>query len=387
MTDLVIVGCCLGVALILLFAERVWIERVRRAVPVRVAVMGMRGKSSVVRLIAAGLRGGGHSVIYKTTGSRAIIGLPQADEIPIRRRSLPTPLEQRRVLHLSRRSRADTLVVETMSIRAESLRVELASILAPRVVALTAFREDHLSDLPDPIRAFADAPPRRAVVISAPDIPDELRRRMIERGLAVHAVDPDSAAGHLQELPYPEWPVNLAIALDVCERLGVPSESALDGMRTVMPDVGALAAWQLDLHGSKWCIVNGFAANDPASTRLVLERSLDRWAQPGDGCVGLLNLRSDRGDRTEQWLRTLGHGNWPFDDLAVVGAVPWALARQLRRVLGEVPLIVRSGAVDVILEKIHSLRPNGGVLFGFGNMGGPGGKLVEWCRQKGEPLR
>ena len=42
-------------------------------IPIRIHVNGSRGKSSVVRLIAAGLRAGGHTTIAKTTGTSARI--------------------------------------------------------------------------------------------------------------------------------------------------------------------------------------------------------------------------------------------------------------------------------------------------------------------------
>ncbi len=41
------------------------------AVPIRIHVNGTRGKSSVARLIAAGLRAGGICTVAKTTGSAA----------------------------------------------------------------------------------------------------------------------------------------------------------------------------------------------------------------------------------------------------------------------------------------------------------------------------
>ncbi|MCH2454865.1 MAG: poly-gamma-glutamate synthase PgsB, partial [Idiomarina sp.] len=42
-------------------------------IPVRVHVNGTRGKTSVTRLIAAGLRAGGKRVCAKTTGSAAAV--------------------------------------------------------------------------------------------------------------------------------------------------------------------------------------------------------------------------------------------------------------------------------------------------------------------------
>lgn len=386
MRDLLIVGACLGIVLALLAGERIWIKRLWKSIPTRVVVMGTRGKSSVVRLITAGLRGGGHRVAYKTTGSRAIIGYPNGDEHPVRRRSLPTPLEQRRILQLAKRSRANTVVVEAMSIRVESLRVELGKIVAPQIVAITSFRPDHLHDLPDPIHAFAEAVPLGAVVICPSNAPDNLRQRLVDRNIPVHAIDPDAGTRNLFSLPYQEWPINLALALEICRHLGVPAESALEGMRSIRPDLGALSAWRVDLAPGAWCAVNGFAANDPESTKLVLECALERWGQPHGFRVGLLNLRKDRGDRTEQWTDELCHGMWPLNRLAVVGAVPWSVQRRLRRAFGERLLIIRETAPDRILAEIASNHPEGGFLFGFGNMGGAGMRLVESWRQGGIPV-
>ncbi len=45
--------------------------------------MGTRGKSSVTRLIAAGLRAGGKKVLAKTTGSAPRLIFEDGSEIPI----------------------------------------------------------------------------------------------------------------------------------------------------------------------------------------------------------------------------------------------------------------------------------------------------------------
>ncbi|MFP3354378.1 poly-gamma-glutamate synthase PgsB, partial [Pseudoalteromonas sp. SIMBA_153] len=56
-----------------------------RKIPVRVHVNGTRGKTSVTRLIAAGLRSGGKRICAKTTGSAAAITDPDGREFPIYR--------------------------------------------------------------------------------------------------------------------------------------------------------------------------------------------------------------------------------------------------------------------------------------------------------------
>jgi len=83
MTDLLIAGGCLALVLSLLGLERFAIDRIRARIPLRIAVTGTRGKTSVVRLIAAGrwfadlgqdhrIGGTGHpSGWYRGTGTAA----------------------------------------------------------------------------------------------------------------------------------------------------------------------------------------------------------------------------------------------------------------------------------------------------------------------------
>jgi len=57
-------------------------RRLRR-IPIRIHVNGTRGKSSVSRLIAAGLRAGGIRTCCKTTGTLPRMILPDGSEYPV----------------------------------------------------------------------------------------------------------------------------------------------------------------------------------------------------------------------------------------------------------------------------------------------------------------
>ena len=65
------------------------------AIPVRVHVNGTRGKSSVTRLIAAGMRSGGVTTCAKTTGTLARMILPDGRELPVFRPAKANVIEQR----------------------------------------------------------------------------------------------------------------------------------------------------------------------------------------------------------------------------------------------------------------------------------------------------
>src|SRR6476661_769596 len=61
---------------------------------VRVHVNGIRGKSTVTRLVGGVLREGGFVTVGKTTGSAARVITPSGAEMPIHRRGAPTINEQ-----------------------------------------------------------------------------------------------------------------------------------------------------------------------------------------------------------------------------------------------------------------------------------------------------
>lgn len=85
---------CLVVALT---AYGFWEYRTHRSnldrIPVRIHVNGTRGKSSVTRLIAAGLRAGPRRTIAKTTGTMPRLILDDGLELPIHRAGSPNIIE------------------------------------------------------------------------------------------------------------------------------------------------------------------------------------------------------------------------------------------------------------------------------------------------------
>ena len=91
--------------------EALWHIRNLRRVPIRIHVNGTRGKSSVTRLIAAGLRESGRTVVGKTTGTLARVILPNGDEKAVFRPSGANVLEQKRIVALAAANRADVLVI------------------------------------------------------------------------------------------------------------------------------------------------------------------------------------------------------------------------------------------------------------------------------------
>ena len=70
-------------------------QRNVKAIPVRIHVNGTRGKSSVTRLIAAGLRAGGKRTVAKITGTLPRVVLPDGREAAIIRLMGANIIEQK----------------------------------------------------------------------------------------------------------------------------------------------------------------------------------------------------------------------------------------------------------------------------------------------------
>jgi hypothetical protein len=132
-------------------------ERRLRQIPIRIHVNGTRGKSTTTRLIAAGLRAGGHRVIAKTTGTLPQIILEDGSEIPVRRRGRATIREQMTTIALAARRRADVVVLECMAIHPELQWVSERRMVRATVGVMTNVRLDHMEVMGQTREAVARA--------------------------------------------------------------------------------------------------------------------------------------------------------------------------------------------------------------------------------------
>jgi poly-gamma-glutamate synthase PgsB/CapB len=379
-----------------LLIERLALDSRLRRVPVRICVAGTRGKSSVVRLIAGALREAGLNVLAKTTGSRAALILPDGTERELRRRGLPSILEQKRIVRTAARLGAKILVTEMMSIREECLLAESRRLIRPGVLVLTNVRLDHLDFMgrsrEEIAVCLASAFPLHGTVI----LPEEEFFPIFEQKgralgtkliLARKSVMKD---GELAvALPYEEFEANVRLALETIRELGIGEETALRGMAAAPPDFGALRIWDAPRTGLGPAVsfVNAFAANDPGSSSEALDRVMGKPSFSGRMFIGLLNLRDDRGDRTLQWAEALERGD--FDRLtriAVIGGQARAFGRRLKKRAGwpEGKLVVfKERTPAAVCEGLLRLADGPAVVIGLGNIGGLGKGIVEHWERMG----
>ena len=378
---------CLAVFVLYLLFEQQLLARRRKRIPLRIAVTGTRGKSSVVRLVTSAMREAGFTVLAKTTGSRPVIIHPDGSEREIQRKGPPSILEGKHLLKAAADCGARALVAEMMSIHPESSFVESAQILKPQVLAITNVRVDHVAQMGSSrdgvARCLATAISNDMTVLVPEEeclpVFEELTDKVGSELIRV-STNREDEERKPQSLEIEE---NRRMALALTNHLGIERETAIRGMTKAQPDLGAPKVWSLDLGSppSRWQTVSLFAANDPESTRKILGYVVENGLLSPAPLIGLLSLRRDRGDRTLQWIDAIRTDMFPeLTRLFVVGDHASVVAKKLSA------QVLQGRSPEKIMTEISQEVSGSATLVGMGNMGGAGKELISfWCRE-GDPL-
>ncbi len=384
--DLIILAGFIGMLLV----EKAILGRGRRRVSLVICVTGTRGKSTVTRQIASALRASGRRVLSKTTGSKPMLIFPDGSEREIIRPGLPSVLEQKRVLALASRLKADTLVAEMMSIGPECLAVESGKILQPDYLVVTNVRLDHEEEMGGTVEAVAGAMAaavsRRSVVL----IPEDEAHPAFDRAAAAGGCRIVRLASDGEQDPLPgfDYPDNVRLSLAAALHLGLDRDTSLKGIASARPDFGGLKIWSLisPVSGLTWEFAGLFAANEPESTRMALVRVRERLPFSGKTSIVLLNLRADRASRTRRWLSALETGFFSgFDRVIFIGEQASALGRRrIRRKEGGPEIGAIPGRTSGrVMSSLWTMSGGETVVVGVGNIAGIGRELVEFWSDRG----
>ena len=361
----------------------------RRRVPVRIHVNGSRGKSSVTRLIAAGLMAGGVRTLTKTTGSAARVILPDGRETPVRRHGAPNIREQLRIFRRAAAEKAEAIVLECMAVRPDLQWICEHRIVGATIGVITNVRPDHLEAmgprLEDVAKSLGNTVPRSGLLITAEDrFADTLSERAAGLGSEFKLSDPNSVqAQELEPFRYVEFAENLALALDVCEAAGVDRYTALLGMYEVKPDIGALVpmSWRetgKDGLERRVDFVNLFAANDPESTAFVWDHL--NLPDHEDEAIAVVNIRADRMRRSKDLAPLFGK-RIRAAHYVVIGEQTDVFGEILRREGVARERIVDLGALGTdaerIWERLIAISGERTRIVGLGNIGGVGVALLD----------
>lgn len=356
-------------------------------IPIRVHVNGTRGKSSVARLIAAGLRASGMRTCCKTTGTLPRMIVPNGTEYPVFRPSKANVIEQVRIVDMAVEFEAEALVIECMALRPNLQWLCENKLVKATHGVITNAREDHLDVMgpteKDVAWALAGMVPVKTKLFTAErDHLDVFSHASKDRGTQLIAITEEDVEQitplDLAGFMYVEHAENVALALRVCSDLGVDRATALRGMWEAKPDPGAMTAHEMDFFGRKIHFVNGFAANDPESTERIWKMALERYPEV-ERRVLVVNCRQDRPDRSQQLGQSVTQ--WPPADFYVlIGTGTYIFAKTATEA-GIDPLklvFAEDLPAPDIFETLLEYSGKTSLIMGIANIGGVGLDVVRY---------
>ena len=357
-------------------------QQVLSNIPVRIHVNGTRGKSSVTRLIAAGLRAGGKRTFAKTTGTAPrVIDAEGIDRIIHRLRS-PSIGEQVRLLKYFSAEKPDVVVMECMAVQPQYQWISEHQMVKSDIGVITNARPDHLDEMGptdvDVVRSLCNSVPIDGTLITAEEKYKNILEEVAEQNGSefLHSDEGSITDSELNKFSYIEHPQNIAIALDVCEKMGIKRDVALTGMHSVKPDLGALIVWKLKGENGSLQFVNGMAANDPVSTLQIWKFVIDRYPTTSGSAV-FFNSRDDRPLRTNQMLELTFEEIKP-EHFIIRGD---KIASKVNRLIHHSPetkvqIFPLDDKIDSVSKSILDL-PEDILVFAIGNQVGEGQKILQ----------
>lgn len=385
----IVFAVCAVVLIVLgILEKRKHLKQVNK-IPMRINVNGIRGKSTITRMITAMLKYHGIKVVGKTTGSAARMLYWNADETPIDRKPEGANIkEQLGVISRAADMGAEALVCECMAVKPELQKVYQEQMIKAGIGVIVNVLPDHIDEMGPTLDEIALAftvtiPYNGILVLGSSDYTEYFSKIAAERNTKVFVADESKIPeGYLDKFNYAVFPNNVAVPMALAEALGIDREEALAGILTAPPDPGIATVNPIGDPANEDFFVNGFAANDPVSTLQIWDY-VKRRGCPEDNLIVLANCRGDRGDRTRQMAEDV----MPYIPCRTVMAVgkntkPITDAYHKGKFKAEY-LNLDSARPEKVVEEIRK-RLGHAVVFGIGNIHGIGEELIEGIMKIGK---
>lgn len=353
------------------------------AIPIRINVNGIRGKSTVTRLANGILKEAGYKTIGKTTGTSARTIYWDKDEEPILRRPEgPNIREQKVIVKEAAELGADALVSECMAVNPDYQIIFQKKLLKANIGVIVNVLEDHLDVMGPTLDQVADAflatiPYNGTLILSEGPYVDFFTTTAHKRNTKVIVANNAAVSEKfLSQFKYMVFPENAALAFAVAKALNISHTIAVKGMLKARPDPGAMRIHSLKSGSKKGSFINAFAANDPSSTINIWNRILKQGYSSNNSIV-IMNCRNDRVDRTIQFVEdVLPH--LKISTLIVIGTTVEPVLNAVKDNLIKVDELLNLEH-KTTTDVFHVLegKLNNNIVFGVGNIHGAAEPLIE----------
>lgn len=348
--------------------ERIYYSKLRKKLKHVILINGIRGKSTVCRLIDAGLRNCGFKVYTKTTGTLAMIIDENNNELPVKRLGPANIREQLKVMHKAVKTGADVLVIECMAVMPELQEIVQQKMVNADIVVVTNVRPDHLGQMGNTLEELAMAfsktmPKKGKFIIDNDQFLSIYQSQNIYNTDIVIANDYKIADANET---FETFSDNLNLSLTVCDLLDLSKEAFIEGMKKYHHDFGA---YQVIKKGNS-TLVSAFAANDVVSTKILFDETLKKFEK--DRITILFNSRDDRPTRTKQFIDLICELDCKKTILYGTNV------NYIKNCL------TKKGKTNVVILKSMNELFNEDVIFGMGNIKNFGIDLINLYKKDGE---
>ena len=330
------------------------------------------------------MRAGGLNTIAKVTGTYPRLILNDGQEAAIRRKEKANIIEQLKIVQYAVEHKADALIIECMALQPIYQRITERQMIHATIGVITNIRLDHLDvmgpGLMDVARAIGYTIPSNQHLFTAENRVFDYLERLAEKKncIAIRTDEKSATDEDMAGFSYIEHKENVALALAVCEHLGVDRQTALRGMYSAIPDEGVLTKFSICEKDKKISFYNAFAANDPESS-LMIWNNIMRQIKPDDLKILLLNTREDRLDRARQ-LTEMAGASLSMDYIALIGQRSEVVRDMaLKNKIHEKKIInIGWTSPDKVYKKVMSIIPERATIVAIGNMGGMGADVAKY---------
>ncbi|MBH0173698.1 poly-gamma-glutamate synthase PgsB [Fictibacillus sp. 23RED33] len=354
------------------------------SIPIRVNINGIRGKSTVTRLITGIVREAGYKTIGKTTGTsaRMIFWFKDEEEPIIRRPEGPNIGEQRRVVQKAASHGCEALISECMAVNPDYQITFQEKLVQANIGVIVNVLEDHMDVMGPTLDEVAEAftatiPYNGHLIVTDDSYLDYYKEVAKDRNTKVIVADNSQITeSFLRKFEYMVFPDNAALALGVAEAIGIDKDTAFTGMLNANPDPGAMRITIMGDQDSPSYFVNGFAANDASSTLKIWDRIVE-LGYPTEKPVVIMNCRADRVDRTEQFSKDV----LPYIDaeiLILIGETTSPILNEFDKgnIKAKEVWNLEGYGTEEIFNKIIPVL-NNTVIYGVGNIHGAAEPLIQ----------
>lgn len=365
----------IGIYIVFLIYERVSLSYYRSKIKNIIHINGIRGKSTVSRLIDAGLRDEKNKVFTKVTGTEPKIIGTDGVEIPLIRKGKPNIREQIKMLKRAYKEGADTVILECMAVRPQYQRICQHNILKANINVITNVRMDHLDEmggtLEEIAKSLSNTIPKNGFLFTCEKKFHDFFEKICKKKNSSILL----SENFLDTYSKIDFPENVALALDVCSHFNIPKEDALKRMASYKKDMGVTKIIKFKNNNENTVsFINALAANDPESSGKIIDNYLENNSNEKSKNYLMVNNRKDRLSRLDQFLEFVEEHEEKFEKILISGECKELFLKKISKFTDKGRVIHHLSDFDCL--------DNGSNVFAVGNICGAGKEIIEALEKK-----